>query len=68
MLRMWQVLYRMHSTRLSFSMSFWNFTFPFGVFTSGAIALATAIPSAFFAYLSLVQLAALVSSPQPQLL
>ncbi len=46
-------------------MGFWGFTFPLGVFTSGAIALANAIPSAFFAYLSLVQLAALVSGESP---
>ena len=47
------------------NMGFWGFTFPLGVFTSGAIALAEAIPSAFFAYLSLVQLVALVSADQP---
>ena len=56
-----QVLFRMRSTRLRFNMGFWGFIFPLGVFTNGSIALADAIPSAFFAYLSLVQLGALVS-------
>ena len=62
--RLSQVLIRMHSTRLRFNMGFWGFTFPLGVFTSGTVALADAIPSALFAYLSLVQLAVLVSRTQ----
>jgi tellurite resistance protein TehA-like permease len=51
----------MRSTRLRFNMGFWGFIFPLGVFTNGSISLANAIPSGFLAYLSLVQLAALVS-------
>ena len=66
--KLWQVLFRMASTRLRFNMGFWGFTFPLGVFTSGTVALSNAIPSAFFAYLSLVQLAALVSSTHPSML
>jgi C4-dicarboxylate transporter/malic acid transport protein len=42
-----------------FNMGYWGFIFPLGVFIAGTIALGKNIPSAFFAYLSLVLLAIL---------
>jgi C4-dicarboxylate transporter/malic acid transport protein len=50
---------RATSGPLQSNMGFWGFIFPLGVFNSGTIALGNAIPSAFFAYLSVVFLFAL---------
>lgn len=53
------VVRRLHG-RLRFNMGFWGFIFPLGVFNSATYALSAAIPSAFFGYLSMVFLVALV--------
>jgi len=41
-------------------MGFWGFIFPLGVFNSATYALSTALPSAFFSYLAMVFLVALI--------
>ena len=53
------VVRRLHG-RLKFNMGFWGFIFPLGVFNSATYALSQAIPSAFFSYLAMVFLVALV--------
>ena len=56
----YSVLTRSFYGRLKFNMGFWGFIFPLGVFTSATIALAKALPSAFFGMLSMVFIACLV--------
>lgn len=57
---MYSVIVRRLHGRLHFNMGFWGFSFPLGVFNSATYALAEAIPSAFFSYLAMVFLVALV--------
>jgi len=46
--------------KIPFSMGFWGFIFPFGVFTSATVVISEALPSAFFSYLAMVFIVALV--------
>jgi len=57
---MYSVLIRRLSGHLKFNMGFWGFIFPLGVFNSATYALSTALPSAFFSYLAMVFLVALI--------
>jgi hypothetical protein len=45
---------------VKFSMGYWGFIFPLGVYTSSTIALANEIPSSFFQNLSMVFLVSLI--------
>lgn len=48
------VIYRAAGGEIKFSMGFWGFIFPIGVYASGTIALGKALSSSFFSYLSAV--------------
>jgi len=54
------VLVRCIRGKIPFNMGFWGFIFPFGVFTSSTVAISKALPSAFFSYLAMVFIVALV--------
>lgn len=53
------VLLRIRSDKFKPSIGWWGFIFPLGVFVAATIKLGDVLPSAFFAYLSLVLLACL---------
>lgn len=57
---MYSVIVRRLKGHLKFNMGFWGFIFPLGVFNSATYALSSALPSAFFSYLAMVLLVALI--------
>ena len=57
---LYSVIVRRLNGHLKFNMGFWGFIFPLGVFNSATYALAIALPSAFFGYLAMVFLVALI--------
>ena len=54
------VLIRMVTGGLKFNLGWWSFTFPIGALTTATILIGELLPSAFFAYFSVVLLVALV--------
>lgn len=54
------VLIRYLQGSIAFSMGFWGFIFPLGVFTSATILLADALPSVFLSWLAVVLIIVLV--------
>lgn len=54
------VLIRYLQGRIAFSMGFWGFIFPLGVFTSATILLSQALPSAFLSWLAVALIIVLV--------